>query len=249
LRAHSSLGVAARWSIFVLSFFGFSVKTGLIPFNRWLPEAHPIAPANISALLSGALLNLGVYGIVRVNLDLMPVTSVGPGLVVLVIGAFSALTGILYANRGNDLKEVLANSSIENLGIVCAGLGAAMVLGASGYPVIAGIALIAALYHMTNHSAYKALLFSELERSMVRPVPAKLTNWGTHSEDALGGVFLSYRHLVNIGLAPLNGFVSEWLTLQALLQSAVLSSARVKIILPSLVPAWPLPPALPSPAS
>ena len=231
LRAHSPLGVAARWSIFALSFFGFSVKAGLIPFNRWLPEAHPIAPANISALLSGVLLNLGVYGIVRVNLDLIPARSVGPGLVVLGIGALTALTGILYANRGNDLKEVLANSSIENLGIVCAGLGAAMVFEASGYPVIAGIALIAAFYHMTNHSAYKSLLFFG-----VGTIDAQT---GTRQIDQLGGLirkipWVAFFFLIGTlsisALPPLNGFVSEWLTLQALLQSAVLSSTRVKIV-------------------
>jgi hydrogenase-4 component B len=232
LRSHAScFGSGARWSVFLLSFWGFSVKAGLIPFNRWLPEAHPIAPANISALLSAALLNLGVYGIARVNLDLLPTTSVAPGLVVLVVGALSALTGILYANRGDDIKEVLANSSIENMGIVCAGLGAAMVFRASGFPIIAGMALIAAFYHMTNHSAYKSLLF--FGAGMID------SEAGTRRMDRLGGLirkmpWVAFFFLVGTlsisALPPLNGFVSEWLTLQSLLQSAVLSSRIVKII-------------------
>ncbi len=232
LRTHlSSFGVGARWSVFLLSFLGFSVKTGLIPFNRWLPRAHPIAPANVSALLSGVLLNLGVYGIARVNLDLAPATSVGPGLIVLLAGMLSALTGILYANRGNDIKEVLANSSIENMGVVCAGLGAAMVFMASGHTVIAGMALIAAVYQMTNHSVYKSLLFFG--------VGVIDTQAGTRQMDQLGGLirrmpWVAFFFLVGAlsisALPPLNGFVGEWLTLQSMLQSAVLSSRAVKMI-------------------
>jgi hydrogenase-4 component B len=232
LRTHlSSFGVGARWSVFLLSFLGFSVKAGLIPFNRWLPQAHPIAPANVSALLSGVLLNLGVYGIARVNLDLAPAASVGPGVVVLLAGTLSALAGILYANRGNDIKEVLANSSIENMGLICAGLGAAMVFMASGQPIIAGIALIAAAYQMTNHSVYKSLLF--FGAGVID------TQAGTRQMDQLGGLIrrmpgVAFFFLVGAlsisALPPLNGFVSEWLTLQSLLQSAVLSSRAVKMI-------------------
>ncbi|HXQ22711.1 MAG TPA: proton-conducting transporter membrane subunit, partial [Candidatus Acidoferrales bacterium] len=157
--ASVNLGPAARWLVFLLTFFGFGVKAGLVPINGWLPRAHPAAPANVSAILSGAILNLGLYGIVRVNLDLVPVHAVSAGLVVLVVGTISALVGILYATIEDDLKAMLAHSSIENIGIVTTGLGAGLIFTAYGRPALAGIAFIAAFYHMVNHSAYKTLLF------------------------------------------------------------------------------------------
>lgn len=231
LRSFSaSLEWHARWAVFLLSFFGFGVKTGLAPFNRWLPQAHPIAPANVSAVLSGALLNLGAYGIMRVNADLVPTTTVGPGLVVLVIGAFSALMGIMYANRDNDMKEMLANSSIENMGIITTGLGAGMVFMASHHPILAGMAWVAAFYHMANHSIYKSLLFFG--------AGAIDANTGTRRMDRLGGLIkrmplLAILFLAGVlsisALPPMNGFASEWLTLQCLLQSAALSSRAVKV--------------------
>ncbi len=232
LRAHSaSLGRTGRWGIFLLSFLGFGIKTGLAPFNRWLPQAHPVAPANVSALLSGALLNLGVYGIVRVNANLVLVRSVGPGLVVLVIGAFSALMGIMYANRNDDMKEMLANSSIENMGIITTGVGAGLVFMALRQPILAGIAWIAALYQMTNHSVYKSLLFFG--------AGAIDTITGTRRLDRLGGlikqmpllaIFFLVGALSISALPPMSGFVSEWLTLQSLLQSAALLSRPVKAL-------------------
>ena len=116
--AGANCGSFTRWTIFLLTFFGFGVKAGLVPVNTWLPRAHPAAPANVSAILSGTILNLGLYGIVRVNLDLAPVTQngmIGAGVVVLIVGTISALVGILYATTENDLKAMLAHSSIENI--------------------------------------------------------------------------------------------------------------------------------------
>ncbi len=232
LRLHSaSLGWHARWAVFLLSFFGFGVKTGLAPFNRWLPQAHPIAPANVSAVLSGVLLNLGIYGIIRVNADLTPLATAGPGLVVLLVGAFSALMGIMYANRDNDMKAMLANSSIENMGIITTALGAGLVFMTFHQPLLAGIAWIAAFYQMTNHSVYKSLLFfgaGAIDR-----------NSGTRLMDRLGGLSKHMPLLAALFLAgalsicalpPTNGFVSEWLTLQCLLQSSVLASRSVKVL-------------------
>ena len=162
--AGANLGGAARWIIFLLTFFGFGVKAGLVPVNTWLPRAHPAAPANVSAILSGTILNLGLYGIIRVNLDLLPVHMTGAGMVILIVGTISALVGILYATTENDLKAMLAHSSIENIGIVAVGLGAGIIFTTYGQPALAGIAFIAAFYHMINHSVYKALLFLARER-------------------------------------------------------------------------------------
>jgi hydrogenase-4 component B len=232
LRSSASvLGEKARWVVLLLSFFGFAVKAGLVPVNSWLPLAHPVAPTNVSALLSAVIVNLGIYGIVRFNLDLVPVIAPGPGLVVLVIGSVSALIGILYATIQAEMKRLLAHSTIENMGIVAAGVGAAMVFLATDHRVAAGIALIAALYHLANHSVYKALLFIG--------TGAVEAGAGTRDLDRLGGLvrrmpWTSAYFLVGVlsiaALPPLNGFVSEWLTLQTVLRSVLLSSTAIKII-------------------
>jgi len=229
--ASAGLGDNSRWAIFLLSFFGFSVKAGLVPNSIWLPKAHPAAPSNISALLSGVILNLGIYGILRVNADILPVTLIGPGLITLVVGTVSALVGILYATIRNDLKKMLAHSSIENMGIITAGIGAGFIFTVSGYSVLAGIAFITALYHMTNHSLYKALLFLG--------AGAVDFSVGDRNMDRLGGLmkvmpwtglFFLIGSLSIAALPPFNGFVSEWLTLQTMLQSAALQSKAVKIV-------------------
>jgi hydrogenase-4 component B len=225
------LGPVARWLVFLLTFFGFGVKAGLVPVNSWLPRAHPAAPANVSAVLSGVILNLGLYGIVRVNFDLVPVGTAGPGIVVLVVGTLSALIGILYAATENDLKAMLAYSSIENIGIVTAGLGACMVFSAYGLLPAAGIALTAAFYHMVNHSMYKGLLFLGAGTVDART--------GTRDLNRLGGLaralpWTSGAMLIGAlsiaALPPFNGFVSEWLTLQTMLRSVELPELLVKIV-------------------
>jgi hydrogenase-4 component B len=229
--ASAGISETMRWAVFFLSFFGFGVKVGLVPSNVWLPRAHPAATGNVSALLSGVMLNLGLYGILRVNADMLPINQTGPGVIVLIVGSISALVGILYATTENDMKRMLAHSSIENMGIMTAGLGAGFVFVASGYPVLAGIAFTAALYHMTNHAIYKALLFLG--------VGAVDVSVGHRDMDRLGGLikFMPWTGLfVLVGalsiaaLPPFNGFVSEWLTLQTMLRSAVLSSKAVKIV-------------------
>jgi hydrogenase-4 component B len=225
------LGPGARWLLFLLTLFGFGVKAGLVPVNSWLPRAHPAAPANVSAILSGVILNLGLYGIVRMNLDLVPVSALGAGLVVLVVGTISALLGILYATTENDLKTMLAHSSIENIGIVTTGLGAGLIFAACDRPVPAGIAFIAAFYHMVNHSTYKALLFLGAGSVDDRA--------GTRDLNRLGGLIrvmpwtagaMLIGTLAIAALPPFNGFVSEWLTLQVMLRSAELPSIPIKIV-------------------
>jgi hydrogenase-4 component B len=229
--APPTLGQEIGWTVFLLSFFGFAVKAGLAPVSSWLPLAHPVAPTNVSALLSSVIVNLGIYGIIRVNMDLRPVVGDLPGLIVLITGSFSALIGILYATTQAEMKRLLAHSTIENMGIVAAGIGAAMTFLAAGHPIVAGIALIAAFYHLTNHSVYKALLFVG--------TGAVEAGTGTRDLDRLGGIvrrmpWTSAFFLVGVlaiaALPPLNGFVSEWLTLQTILRSALLSSVAVKIV-------------------
>ncbi len=225
-----SLGATACWAVFLLSFFGFGVKAGLVPVNNWVHRAYPAAPANISALFVTAS-NLGLYGMLRINCDILPITDTNKGLIVLIIGTLSALAGILYATPENDMKKMLAHSSVENTGITTAGFGAGLVFFSTGHSELAGIAFIAALYHMTNHSVYKSLLFLGAGTVDYRT--------GSRDMDRMGGLirrmpwtalFFLVGALSIAALPPFNGFVSEWLTLQALLQCAVLSSRAVKIV-------------------
>ncbi len=143
-------------------------------------RAYAAAPRAFAPVLAGATLNLGLYGILRVNADLLPASDATIGLVALGIGTASALIGILYATTDNDLKVMLAHSSIENVGIIVAGTGAGMVFIAAGHPVLGSIAFVAALYHLTNHSLYKTLLFVG-----VGSVEART---GTRDMDRLGGL-------------------------------------------------------------
>jgi hydrogenase-4 component B len=224
-------GSGTRWLIFLLSFFGFGVKAGLVPVNFWLPRAYLSAPRHFVPVLAGVTLNLGLYGILRVNADLLPAANVGPGLVALIVGTITALVGILYATTDNDLKLMLAHSSIENAGIITTGFGAGMVFVATNHPVPAVIAFTAGLYHLVNHSCYKALLFFG--------VGAVEAQTGSRDMDRLGGL-IKWMPLTAAGflvgtlsiaaLPPFNGFVSEWLTLQTMLRSSELSSPAVKLV-------------------
>lgn len=228
--AGPTLGTGLRTAVFLISFIGFGVKAGLVPLNSWLPLAHPVAPTNVSALLSAVMVNLGIYGIMLVNLILVPPVIMEPGVLVLAVGAVTALLGILYATIQAELKTLLAHSTIENMGIITAMVGAAMVFLAARQSVAADLALLAACYHLLNHSLYKALLFTG--------AGAVQTASGTRDLDRLGGLIhrMRWTALLFLGgvmaisaLPPFNGFVSEWLSLQAILRAAVLSSKPVKL--------------------
>jgi hydrogenase-4 component B len=225
------LSTPAAWTVFLLSFFGFGVKAGLMPVNSWLPRAHPVAPASVSALLSGVILNLGVYGIVLVNFQLAPVRFAQQGALVLVVGIASALAGVLYATIEDDLKTMLAYSSIENLGIALTGLGAGLVFVTQHRPAFAAIGFAAGIYHLINHSSYKALLFLG-----AGTIDARM---GTRSMNRLGGViralpvtaaFFLVGVLSIAAIPPFSGFTSEWMTFQALLRSAALQSFALRAI-------------------
>lgn len=223
--AAPALDSTLRHVVFVLLALGFAGKAGVIPLHVWLPLAHPAAPSHVSALMSGVMVKLGVYGLIRVSLDWLGVGPPWWGVVVLVVGTFSAVIGVLYALVDHDLKRLLAFHTIENIGIILIGLGAALVFQPVGAHELAALALVAALYHTVNHAAFKALLF--LGAGSVLHVT------GTRNMEAMGGLvkrmpWTAACFLVGsiaiAGLPPLNGFVSEWLTFQALLQN--LSVAR-----------------------
>ena len=166
--------------LFGLFFFGFGVKAGVIPLHVWLPEAHPAAPSSISALMSAVLIKAGVYGLFRVCAFGLGTPSVAWGLTFMGVGTLSAILGVLYALMQNDLKRLLAYSTIENAGIILLGLGAGMTMLATGRPELAVVAIAASLYHVMNHAAFKGLLFLGAGSVVMAT--------GTRQIEALGGL-------------------------------------------------------------
>jgi hydrogenase-4 component B len=218
--ATAGLAPGARWLVWALLALGFATKAGAVPLHVWLPLAHPAAPSHVSALMSGVMIKLGVYGLLRASFSWLGPAPTGWGVTLLLAGAVSAVAGVLYALVDRDLKRLLAFSSIDNIGIVLIGTGAAITFSATGSPALALLALTAALYHAVNHAAFKSLLF------MAAGSVQKAT--GTRDMDLLGGLVkrqpwtaacFFVGALAIAGLPPLNGFVSEWLTFQALLQN------------------------------
>ncbi len=218
--AAPGLAPGARGVAFALLGLGFAAKAGVIPLHVWLPLAHPAAPAHVSALMSGVMIKLGVYGLLRAGLDWLGGGPAWWGVTVMLAGTVSALVGVLYALVDHDLKRLLAFHSIENVGIILIGLGAGMTFRAAGRPDLGVLGVAAGLYHTLNHAAFKALLFLA--------AGAVLHGTGTRNMEELGGLikrmpWTAAAFLVGsvaiAGLPPLNGFVSEWLTFQTLLQN------------------------------
>jgi hydrogenase-4 component B len=218
---------------FLLALIGFGAKAGLVPLHVWLPEAHPAAPSPVSALMSGAMLKMAVYGVLRVTFDLLGSPQWWWGVVLLAVGLFSALYGVAFAAVQTDMKRLLAWSSIENLGIVFGAIGLGIVFRGVGMNSLAALALIAALYHSLNHAFMKSLLFLG--------TGAVLHSTGERNLGRLGGLihrmpWVAWLTLVGAlamaGLPPLNGFVSEWLLLQAFLFAHEVPRSFVNMILP-----------------
>ena len=218
---------------FTLAFFGFGMKAGLVPLHAWLPEAHPVAPSHISALMSGVMLKVAVYGFIRVIYDLGGDIQWQWGLAVLIVGTVSALLGVLYAMMQHDLKRLLAYSSVENVGIIFMGLGLSMIFLGTKHPVLGVIGLIAALYHVLNHAVFKGLLFLGAGAVLYRTHERDLDRLGglIHRMPVTAALFLVGCISIS-ALPPFNGFVSEWLTFQAALQTPKLESGVLRAILP-----------------
>ena len=237
LRTHAAaLPADLRNAAFLLALVGFGSKAAVVPLHVWLPLAHPAAPSHVSALMSGAMIKLGVYGLLRVALDLLGGGPAWWGGVVLGVGAASALLGVLYALMEPDLKRLLAFSSIENVGVIFLGLGAGLAFHSYGLTAMALVGLVAGLYHTLNHACFKGLLF--LGAGAVSHAT------GTRNMEALGGLvtrmprtalcFLLGAAAIS-GLPPLNGFVSEWLVFQALLGGSTLPRPELAVLMPLAV--------------
>jgi hydrogenase-4 component B len=234
--ASTDVPVGIRTLIFLLAFVGFGTKAGIIPLHLWLPRAHPIAPSPVSALMSGVMLKTAVYGFVRFAFDFLGGGPSWAGYIVLLAGAVSGLLGVLYAIAEHDLKRLLAYHSVENIGIIYLGLGTSLVFLAHHAPVLAALALIAALLHTFNHALFKSLLF----------LGAGAISDATHTVDLeeLGGLqrrmpITGTTFLIGccsiVGLPLFNGFISEWLTFRSFLAGSVLTNTKAQIVLPLMV--------------
>ena len=220
---------------FLLALGGFGMKAGLIPLHAWLPEAHPAAPSNVSALMSGVMIKLAIFGFLRVVWDLVGLehTAWWWGGLVLAAGSSSAVGGVMLALQQHDLKRLLAYHSVENIGIIAIGLGLGMIFAHYHYPRLAALGLVAALYHTLNHALFKGLLFMGSGAVM----------HATHSCDMsrLGGLIRRMPRTAGLfligcisisALPPFNGFVSEWLTFQAALMAPQLQGTLLSALIP-----------------
>ncbi len=207
--APGTLGLSAMTVVFALTIAGFGLKAGIIPLHFWLPGAHANAPSHVSAMLSGVMLKTGIYGILRM-LSLLPEYPVTWGIAVILLGTFSALAGILFALGQDDLKRVLAYSSIENVGIITMGIGIAMIGTSLDQGALVALGMGGALLHVWNHALFKPMLFFA-SGSILHAT-------GTRKIDLLGGLAKSMPltaviffagSLAISGLPPLNGFMSE----------------------------------------
>lgn len=203
--------------IFLLALVGFGTKAGIIPLHIWLPSAHPAAPSHVSALMSGVMIKLGIYMMIRVFLDILMPLPLWWGLAVIVIGAISCLLGVLYALTEHDLKKLLAYHSIENIGIILLGLGSAMVFVSLHMPYLANLALVASLFHTVNHAIFKSLLFFAAGSVINQTHTRNIEEYGgLIKRMPQTALFFLVGALAISALPPFNGFFSEWMTFQTL---------------------------------
>jgi len=231
--SHPSAALAAL--VLVLTIVGAGSKAGVVPLHAWLPLAHPAAPSHVSALMSGVMTKVAVYGLVRIVFDLLGPPDWWWSMAVLAVGGITAVMGVLYALMQHDLKRLLAYHTVENIGIIYIGLGLALAFKAYDMQLAAALALTAGLFHVFNHSVFKSLLFFG--------AGAVLNSTGERDMEHLGGLIhrmpqTAFVFLVGCvaisALPPLNGFVSEWLTFQAILLSPQLPAWGLKFLVPAV---------------
>ena len=232
----ATLTAGTRTAVFLLALAAFGSKAGIVPLHVWLPRAHPAAPSHVSALMSGVMIKLGIYGLIRVLFDLLGGGPVWWGGMLLAVGSVSALLGVLYALVEHDLKRLLAYHSVENIGIILIGLGAGSLLHSLDLRALAVIGWTGALFHTLNHACFKGLLF--LGAGSVR----QQTHTGNMEE--MGGLFkrmpqTALCFLVGsaaiAALPPLNGFASEWLVFQSLLAGTHIARPEIAVGFPIAV--------------
>jgi formate hydrogenlyase subunit 3/multisubunit Na+/H+ antiporter MnhD subunit len=218
---------------FVLAVFGFGAKAGNLPLHVWLPEAHPAAPSPFSALMSGVMLKIALYGILRVGFDLLQEQIWWWGVLLMALGLITALFGVVFSTVQVEMKRLLAYSSIENIGLICAGMGLSLLFSAYGMKALSALAMTAAMYHMLAHAYFKSLLFCS--------TGAVMHATGERSLGKLGGLirympWVAWPTLIGVlacaGLPPFGGFVAEWLLLQSFLFTTGLPSSFLDMLVP-----------------
>ena len=232
----AGISPGTRNAVFLLTLMGFGSKAGLLPLHAWLPRAHPEAPSPVSALMSAAMVNMGIYGIIRIDLQILGHAGASPhwwGLTLMIFGAVSAVFGVLQASVATDLKRLLAYSTTENMGLVTLALGAATLLSSYGAQDVAALAMTAALLIILSHAAFKTLAF--LAAGSV------LAATGLRDLDKLGGlarrmpgttVMFGIAALGASGLPLGAGFVGEWLLLQSLIHSPHEGTTLLMLMMP-----------------
>ena len=218
---------------FLLALLGFGAKAGLVPMHVWLPEAHPAAPSPVSAMMSGLMLKTAIYGILRISFDLLHLKLWWWGVLMLVMGLFSAMFGAIFAAVQSDMKRLLAYSSIENIGLIFTGIGLSIVFETHNLHLYAALALTAALVHALNHAFFKSLLFlvtgSVLHATKTRNL-GKLGGLIRHMPWVAALALVGTLSIA--GLPPFNGFVSEWLLLQSFLFTPQIASSFLNMLIP-----------------
>lgn len=230
---HTHLSTFWASATFLLALFGFGAKAGILPMHAWLPEAHPAAPSPVSAMMSGIMLKTAIYGILRVSFDLLDIQLWWWGVLALALGLITALFGVMFAAVQVDMKRLLAYSSIENIGIILVGIGLTLIFHAFQKDALAALSLTATLYHALNHAFMKSLLFLGTGSVLHATGERQLGKLGglIHKMPKLALLML-VGTLAIAGLPPLNGFVSEWLLLQAFLLSPGLPHAYINMLVP-----------------
>jgi formate hydrogenlyase subunit 3/multisubunit Na+/H+ antiporter MnhD subunit len=230
-----STALQPQWAAltFTLGLVGFGMKAGIVPLHVWLPEAHPVAPSHVSALMSGVMLKVAIYGFIRLIFDLLGEPHWSWGVVLLITGSVTALYGVLYALMQHDLKRLLAYHSVENIGIIYIGIGLALIFFSTHLYTFGVLGLIAALYHTLNHALFKGLLFLGAGAVLARGHERNLEHMGglIHRMPWTAMFFLIGCISIS-ALPPFNGFVSEWLTFQTALQATALQSGVLRAVIP-----------------
>ncbi|HEX7455098.1 MAG TPA: hydrogenase 4 subunit B [Gallionella sp.] len=218
---------------FLLALFGFGAKAGVLPMHVWLPEAHPAAPSPVSALMSGVMLKTAIYGILRVTFDLLGMQLWWWGVLALTLGLMTAVFGVMFAAVQGDMKRLLAYSSIENIGLLLVGIGLTIIFHVYGKDALAALSLTATLYHSLNHAFFKSLLFVGTGSILHATGERNMGRMGglIHSMPWVAALML-VGVLAIAGLPPFNGFVSEWLLLQAFLLSPGLPNSYINMLVP-----------------
>ncbi len=230
--ASGTLPTGVRIAALSLAALGFGSKAGLVPLQFWLPRAHPAAPANASAMLSGIMLKLAVYGLLLACFVLAAPAPWAIGVALLLAGAASALLGGLYAAVESDIKRLLAFSSIENVGIIVATLGLAVLAAAMQQPALAALAIVALLFHSVNHAMFKSLLFLGAGTLVERLHVTNLDQLGGLAKGALrrSALWMLLACMAASALPPLNGFASEWLVFNGFIHALAVGSPWFKAL-------------------